>query len=367
MAIVFSKSFVKLIILGHLIIVPILSGCMSANTFTADSLPPDLCWTIPPGAQTIDLSAVSRPSSSGNLISAGDVLGINLAAGLSDEDIVKLDVRVGNDGMVSLPDIGHIQLAGLDTTAAENTIAVACVNRGLYRDPRVGVTLKQREMNRITVVGAVKEPGVIELPHGSSHVLAAIMAAGGLEKDAGTNVEIRRPGYVSGLAGRGTNPQTSGVTQVSHTESAGLEMVEPIRINLAEASGESIEQTELCDGCVINVERLTLAPIEVIGLVRKPGQFEYPVTHELRLLGAIALAGGVSSKHTKKVLVVRRHPYGSGAVVIKANIDKAKHCPEENLCLVPGDVVSVEETLGTMIADILSFARFGIGASIPMF
>ena len=322
---------------------------------------------MPQSVQALDLSTISRPSSGGNLISVGDVLEIKLAAGLSDEEIVEFDVRVGNDGMAVLPDVGRIQLVGLDTSAAENAIAAACVNRGLYRDPHVGVSLKQREMNRITVVGAVKEPGVIELPRGSSHLLAAILAAGGFQENAGTNVEIRRPGRVSALAASGTSLPTSGVNQVSHTEAADLETVEPIRINLAEASGEFIEQTVLYDGCVVNVERLTPAPLEVIGLVRKPGLYEYPVAHEIRLLGAIALAGGVSSKHTKKVLVVRRHPCGSGAVVIKANIDKAKHCPEENLCLAPGDVVSVEETLGTRIADILSFARFGIGASIPMF
>jgi polysaccharide export outer membrane protein len=368
---VFGKQFfrplLKLQIFGQLALALGLSGCMSANTFTAKSLPPELCSAVPQSAHAIDLSSISSAPTNNNLIAGGDVLTIKLAAGLSDEEIVEFDVRVGNDGAALLPEVGIIQLGGFDIPGAEKAIAAACVERGLYRNPNVGVALKRREMNRVTVVGAVKEPGIKELPRGSSHLLAAILAAGGLQDKAGTNVEIRRPGGGAVSRASGTSNALSGVHQAGHTESAGLEAVEPIHLNLAEASKESAENTLLQDGCIVTVERLSPDPIEVIGLVRKPGQFEYPVTHELRLLGSLALAGGVSSKHTKKVLVIRRHPCGSGFVVVKANINKAKYCPEENLRLAPGDIVSVEETLGTAIADAVNFVRFGVGATVPLF
>ena len=50
-----------------------------------------------------------------------------------------------------------------------------------------------KRVDRVTVVGAVKKPGVYEIPRGSSDLLAAIVTAGGLADDAGTEVEIRSP------------------------------------------------------------------------------------------------------------------------------------------------------------------------------
>jgi len=43
------------------------------------------------------------------------------------------------------------------------------------------------------------------------------------------------------------------------------------------------------------VERRQPRPIQVIGLVRKPGQYEFPINHDLRLFDAIALA-----KHSRR-------------------------------------------------------------------
>ena len=52
--------------------------------------------------------------------------------------------------------------------------------------------MQEKAVNRITVVGAVKEQGMVELPKGQSTLLAALMAAGSLDEKAGTEIEIRR-------------------------------------------------------------------------------------------------------------------------------------------------------------------------------
>ena len=102
-------------------------------------------------------------------------------------------IRVSEDGAVTVPLVGPIQLAGLRLTGAEEAIRAESVRRGVYRDPHVSVLIKERRANRVTVVGEVEEPSTYELPTASSDLLAALVAAGGFTEDADTVVEIRRP------------------------------------------------------------------------------------------------------------------------------------------------------------------------------
>ncbi len=345
-----------------------LGGCTSGGRFSATTLPMELHAPVAQSAQAVDLSRLAGPSSGNNLIASGDVVGIVLAAGLSADEIVDFDVRVGDGGMVLLPEIGRLQLGGLDATQAEKAIAAACVHRGLYRDPHVTVTFKSQGVNRVTVVGAVKEPGVYELPRASSHLLGAILAAGGLDEDAGTKIEIRQRAGAATLASLGTTASgSSGVQWAGHTAVPAQRPPEFICLNLADPTDKPPGQVVLHDGSVVTVQRLCPEPIEVIGLVRKPGEYEFPVTRELRLLGAIAQAEGVSVKQADKVIVIRKGPDQSGPVSISASIRRAKRNPEENLRLAPGDVVSVEETPATMLADVVNIVRFGVGATLPLF
>ena len=344
-----------------------LAGCMQSRNFTAYSLPVELAARPLQSAQAIDLSRFSGPPADNNEISEGDILGISLATGLNADEIVKFDVRVGGGGETWLPEIGRLPLGGLDVMGAEKMIAAACVHGGLYQHPLVTVNLKEQRKNHITVVGAVKNPGVHKLPRGSSNLMAAILAAGGVEKNAGTKIEIRRPGSPSILASDTSGSDECNIRQVGHAEPLAQREVELVCLNLADAGDKSSGDMALCDGSVVSVERLRPDPIQVIGLVRKPGQYNYPVAHEMRLLSAIAQAGGVSAKQTDKVIVIRRLPDGAGFAGIKASLKKAKRNPAENLRLAPGDVVSVEQTIGTMLADTINFVRFGIGASVPLF
>jgi len=345
------------------------AGCARHGQFTAASLPAE--FQAPPveNAQTIDLSRLAGPTVSQDLIGPGDLLKVSLAAGLDADAVINIFARVGDDGIALLPEIGPVQLAGLHLVQAEQQIAAACVGRGLYRQPHVTVAMEQQRMNRVTVVGAVKEPGIHELPRGSSYLLAGIVAAGGLAEDAGTHVEIRHPALDGRLAWQGSDPSTTpGVRFASNTTAGANDPVRVVRLDLAEAVHQGTGGEYLDDGCVVTIERRQPRPIQVIGLVRKPGQYEFPINHDLRLFDAIALANGTSSRLADKVIVIRSTPDGQGFVRITASLSSAKRNPVENLRLAPGDIVSVEETVATAVAGILqSTIRFGMSTAVPLF
>ncbi len=118
---------------------------------------------------------------------------------------------------------------------------------------------------------------------------------------------------------------------------------------------------------MVYVAKRMLKPVYVLGLVHKPGEYEYPRNKEIRVLDALALAGGCSSNVAEKLLVIRHLPGKTEPVAIAASIGEAKRGPD-NIPLAPGDTVIVEQTPATVVVDVLqNFFRFGFSGAVPIF
>ena len=115
------------------------------------------------------------------------------------------------------------------------------------------------------------------------------------------------------------------------------------------------------------VEKRDPAPIQVVGLVRDPGEYEFPIGKPLTVLGAIALADGVSNQLADKIYVIRPVANSGNPAVINVSIRRAKKSAKSNIILGPGDVVSVEQTPGTVFMEALQLIRFGVSGSAPLF
>lgn len=87
-------------------------------------------------------------------------------------------VRVGANGEISLPLIGSMQAAGLSSQQLEQRIAVALA-KDYLQDPHVSVFVADQVSQRVTVQGAVNEPGVFPM-QGRTTLMQAIAMADGL-------------------------------------------------------------------------------------------------------------------------------------------------------------------------------------------
>ena len=123
----------------------------------------------------------------------------------------------------------------------------------------------------------------------------------------------------------------------------------------------------LPDSSAIMIERRQPQPIEVLGLVRRPGQYDLPPNRELRVLGAIALTGGLSNTLADKIFVIRNDASADNTVVIELSVQKAKRDRQENVRLAPGDIITVERTPATLFMDVLNFVRVNVGGNVPLF
>lgn len=335
--------------------------------YRASSLPPELAAIPVPNVKRLDLSGLAGPSTGSEFIQPGDVLELSIAGGLGADSVVEFPIRVGDDGNALLPDVGVLRLAGLELADAEATIAAACIQRGLYLQPHVAVTMKHQRRNRITVVGAVEEPGIVELPRGQSYLLDALVAAGGLSEDAGANLDIRTPGALNALAA--ADPARMGPDGVIAASARGLVSApaRSHRVNIVDSVMSGATGQYLNDNSVIVVEQQELAPVQVIGLVGAPDEYDYPMERPLDVLGALALAKGTTNPFADKILVIRRRPDRADPAVIEVSLKKAKRSGQENIRLEPGDVVSVERTVTTAVWDAVNMVGFSLGSSVPIF
>ena len=348
-------------------------------------------------AKVADLSRLSMSTTPSSLIEPEDVVDVTISSGLEEAGrITPTPVRVDDTGIATIALVGDVPLAGLEPFQAEQRIADAAVQRGLYRAPQVTVTMRKKAINRVTVVGAVKEQGTKELPRGQSTLLAALMAAGSLDEKAGTIIEIRRHAtpplqqltQTDDPANDLAEADNDDIQLTSAMEPAGLSRprrrfanpqpqprarrpaTETFTIDLATLDGTSDNDITLQDGDVVRVETRDPTPISVIGLVKKPGQYEMPVGQPVHLLDAIALAGERSNPWADKIYITRHVTGENEPVVIETSVAEAQHNNESNLRLSPGDVVSVEQTPRTVIHNIFTnIVRFSVvaGQSIPLF
>jgi polysaccharide export outer membrane protein len=356
------------------------SGCgapLHRHQYAASALPGELQAPPPRRASRRDLSALHTPGMKSTQIGPGDLLETTIRGGHEAQPPDPTPARVAADGTIVLPHVGPVAVAGLDASEASRAVAAAAVAREIYRQPQVDVKVVEPAVSRITVLGAVGTPGVYEIPRGACDVVGAIAAAGGLTEEAGNAIDLVQAAaplaattpvagsqgavpaaYAAPLSVAATGPQTAAF---------GPSGVRRQRIDL-----EALERTPeaarpqywLQDQDVVMVLPREKQFFHVTGLVSKPGQFELPGDQDVRVLDAIAIAGGLSTPVANRALLIRQRPEGGEPAIVKLQLSQCKSRGEENLRLGPGDLLTVENTVATGVYEALSrLFRIGIGVS----
>lgn len=100
--------------------------------------------------------------------------------------------RVGEDGSISFPLVGRLEVGGKGATEIAALIEAELRDRKLLREPHVSVFLLEHTSAQFSVVGAVAKPGSYTLTRGMT-IVQAVSAAGGLTPLAsGDNTIVTR-------------------------------------------------------------------------------------------------------------------------------------------------------------------------------
>ena len=313
-----------------------LTGC-AHNTYSVSSMPKKYAARPVSDYSLLNLTAYARPIAGPNEIREGDRLEVSLHSGFGNADgVEKWPVGVNDEGVAHLPNIGPIRLVGLTRAQAEQTIVKESIARDVYLTPAVDLKLEGRRLNSVVVSGGIDAPGILEFPESSLTLADVIVRSGGLTKAATGQVTVNR---AESHWDRGDH-----LTTVSQTENVG----ESISVNLATTSAAELAATQIPPGATITFEQVPARTIRIIGVIRDR-ELEIPPGRNIRLLDALALAGGptYSSWVSNRVDIIRRVPGKDETIRIRALIRQAKKHDEQNLLLAPDDIVSVEENLIT--------------------
>ncbi|APZ95799.1 polysaccharide biosynthesis/export family protein [Fuerstiella marisgermanici] len=345
-----------------------LSGCQSPNFYYAHSMPKSLRLAPQANAQESDLTNLASATGGSDTIGPGDLLEVTFSPSLNPDDQYKLPVRVHDDGTAYFPNIGKIKLAGHEPQAAESLIRIQSINSEFYKNPTVSVEVTGRKVNRVRVLGAVKEPGLYELSPNASDLVSAIAAAKGLAENAGENVEVKNPVRYN----PNDRPAVVGDPQVPYTtvsadSSNNQSGMRAYTVSLTSASTSTGNRYTVEDGAVVMVEKRDPAPIQVGGLVKKADTYDFPIGKTLTVLGAIQMAGGISNQLADKVYVIRPLVQPDQKARVQVSLRRAKKHSEEDIILGPGDIVLVEPSPGTVLMEALQYIRIGVTGSAPLF
>lgn len=238
-------------------------------------------------------------------LAAGDTIHIVV---FQNPDLT-LDTRVSEDGSVTYPLIGSLQIGGLTIADAEQKIAHALQAGGYVKGPQVNINIVQIIGNQVAVLGFVGRPGSYPLPTFTTHLTQLIATAGGI---------------LPGLSGGSNEIILSGTRD-------GKPFNRKIDIASIYLDDKPDEDIILSGGDSIFVPK---APIFYIyGQVNRPGQ--YVVERQMTVMEALATGGGPTLRGSeRRIRLNRRNPDGTVAVL----------SPELSDPVLPDDVLYVNES-----------------------
>lgn len=255
-------------------------------------------------------------ASANNLLSGEYVVGEGDVFRITVYDHLDLtsEVRVGGDGMVSMPLIGEVNVGGLTVTEVEKKIA-ALLADGYIIKPHVTIYMLEYKSKKVTALGEFTKPGNIELIRNST-LLEVISVAGGLTEKAGDMLFIKRKIPAGKSRPSGKEDDTSTIT---------------VELKKLLEDGNPDANVAIFDGDSIYVPRAAF--IYVNGEVRNPGA--YKITKGLTVLKAITLAGGFTNKAAESNIKIIRKT-NSSEITMHASLDELVQ--PDDIILVPGSI-----------------------------
>jgi polysaccharide export outer membrane protein len=131
-----------------------------------------------------------RPEASEYRVTAGDTLEVRIWDIIQPGVVEIYPLLVDTRGMVTIPQLGEIVIAGLSVEQTRESIANA--TSSLVKDPLVQVTVAQSRKQTFTILGAVGGPGTYFIPAADYRILEAITAAGGVAETIPNILVIRQ-------------------------------------------------------------------------------------------------------------------------------------------------------------------------------
>ena len=228
--------------------------------------------------------------------------------------------RVSASGVLTLPLAGAINATG--HTAEELARMVEDeLRKNFLKDPHVTVLVREYASQPVSVLGAVKAPGIYQIK-GQKFLLDMLAMAQGLDTSAGTTIQVMRRQTSDGKASTETAAQTIAIS------------VEELFQN-----GKTGLNIPIYAGDVINV--LSAQSVFVVGEVTRPGEFMMKYGKPVTVAQALALGGGFTRDAKKSLGTIIRYHNDGTKEEIPVNVEKVLDGSANDVPLMANDILFV--------------------------
>ena len=283
-------------------------------------------------AAALTISSFATPAKDDTNVKSVYILGPNdqiTVHALDAEEISDKPYRISAAGDVTFPMIGKIKAAGLTVEELESVLVNAL--QQFIRQPKVSDVVSEFRSQPVSVIGAVTNPGVLQL-QGDKTLVEILSMAGGVRNDAGSSIKITRKREWGLLPLPDAKLDVSG--QFSTAE-----------IKLKDVLGaRNPEQNILIrPNDVISVSRNEI--VYVLGAVKRAGGFPMAERDTLSVLQALSLAEGLDrTASPKNAKILRMTPGATKRSELPVNLEQIFSGKAEDVPLQQDDILFVPDS-----------------------
>ncbi len=303
--------------------------------------------------------------------------------------------RVSERGTITLPIVGETKVVGKTLSEIESAVIDAYYPKYAITRPSVFARVAEYRTAKVSITGAVENPGVYELRSDQMSLVALLMAAGGIIDEGASLIRIVHPEEIvpgeeqtlketieqtlllinerarKRAIGRLIQPNANinsyaklNTSNSKQNPSSDEHFVLPVKgLNIPFAD------VALQDGDTVTVERLEQPLFTVLGLVNRPGNFPYPPDAQYNLLQAVGFAGGLDKDaEPRYATIYRLKPDGAIVSAIFKVVEGPNLTEALNTLIKPGDIVAIEHTTRTRTKLFLDRVfRINMGVYVPLY
>jgi len=244
------------------------------------------------------------------------------------------EVRVSSAGEISLPLLDSVHVAGLTPRELE-LVLQELLRRKYMKDPHVSVFVREMQSHPVSILGAVRKPGVFQV-RGSKTLLEILSLAEGLADDAGETVLIMRGAGLQNSTGPNSD-ETASAENTSNPQAANI-----VQVNLKNLldSSDAHQNPMVNPGDIVKVLRAGI--VYVVGEVQRPGGFTMKSNEKMSVLQVIALSGGLTRTASRGgARIIRTDEQSGGRAQTSIDLGKILTGKAPDPMLEPKDIVFV--------------------------
>ncbi len=249
---------------------------------------------------------------------------------LDIDEIGSTPLRIDSAGNIRLPYVGPMHAAGL--TVEQLRAEVTARLKTYMHEPDATVAITEFRSQPVSVLGAVRNPGVHQL-QGRKTLVEILSLAGGLDPSAGPTVRITRRLEWGKVPLRNAWDDSTGQFSVAHVSVKAILDAENPEENIFIRPHD-----------VISVPRAEM--VYVTGQVMRAGGFVLNERESMSVLEALTLAGGsdrfAAPQHSR---ILRRSAPGQDRTEIAVDLKKVIEGKAEDIALRPDDILFVPDNV----------------------